>query len=43
MSISTIDYQFLEIGKKAFELVLKENGIEQVSVPSRFILREQVS
>ena len=43
MSISTIDYQFLEIGKKAFELVLKENGVEQVSVPSRFILREQVS
>ena len=39
MGISTIDYQFLEIGKRAFELVLKEKVIEQISVPSTFILR----
>lgn len=41
MQISTIDYHFLEIGKKAFELVLKENTIEQISIPSRFIVREK--
>ena len=40
MEISTIDYQFLEIGKKAFELVLKNESIEKISIPSRFILRE---
>jgi DNA-binding LacI/PurR family transcriptional regulator len=41
MQISTIDYQFLEIGKKAFELVLKENTIEQIGIPSRFIVRDK--
>lgn len=40
MQISTIDYQFLEIGKKAFELVLKEHTIEKISIPSRFIIRD---
>lgn len=40
MQISTIDYQFLEIGKKAFELVLKDT-IEEVGIPSRFIVRNQ--
>ncbi len=40
MSISTNDYQFQEIGKKAFELVLKQGEIEQISVPSTFMLRE---
>lgn len=39
MTISTIDYQFLEIGRQAFELVLRDKGIEKISVPSEFILR----
>lgn len=39
MTISTIDYQFLEIGKHAFNLIINWQELEKISVPSKFILR----
>lgn len=40
LNISTIDYQFTEIGRQAFELVLKNKGIEKIGIPSTFIVRK---
>lgn len=40
LGLSTIDYQFTEIGKKAFELVVHSKGIQKIGLPSMFILRE---
>ncbi len=39
LNISTIDYQFTEIGKQAFNLVIESTGIKKIGIQSTFILR----
>lgn len=39
INISTINYQFSEIGRQAFELILKDNEVKHIPIDSEFILR----
>lgn len=41
INISTINYQFSEIGRQAFELVLSDNKVKKIPINSTFILREE--